>query len=153
MPTIAENLQRLVDAKTDIASAITAKGGTVNTGDGFEEFASAIAGIPEGTEILDLTTSDSNVTHNNLHATYHGDTLFIFGSFRSISSNDVEFTFPKSLQDIGVITNKTGTLLSAHKSGSAIQGYVLSQTIQPTSTTITIRSSASYVNSVIGILT
>ena len=46
--TIAENLQRLVDAKADIASAITAKGGTVNTGDGFEEFPADIATIPSG---------------------------------------------------------------------------------------------------------
>lgn len=50
MPTIAENLQRLVDAKSDIADAITAKGGTVNHGDGFEEFPADIATIPSGGE-------------------------------------------------------------------------------------------------------
>lgn len=36
--TIAENLSRLVTAKTDIANAITTMGGTVSSGDGFEEF-------------------------------------------------------------------------------------------------------------------
>ena len=46
--TIADNLQRLVDAKTAIASAITAKGGTVTTGDGFEAFPADIAAIPSG---------------------------------------------------------------------------------------------------------
>lgn len=46
--TIAENLQRLVDAKEDIADAITAKGGTVGADDGLEEFASDIATIPSG---------------------------------------------------------------------------------------------------------
>ena len=46
--TIADNLQRLVDAKTAIAGAITAKGGTVNTGDGFEAFPADIATIPSG---------------------------------------------------------------------------------------------------------
>ena len=46
--TIAENLQRLVEAKADIAAAITAKGGTVASGDGFEEFPSDIATIPAG---------------------------------------------------------------------------------------------------------
>ena len=45
--TIAENLQRLKDAKTDIATAITNKGGTVNTGDGFEDFPADIATIPD----------------------------------------------------------------------------------------------------------
>lgn len=46
--TIAENLQRLVDAKNDIADAITTMGGTVNEGDGFEEFPADIATIPVG---------------------------------------------------------------------------------------------------------
>lgn len=46
--TIAQNLQRLVDAKDAISSAITAKGGTVNSGDGLEEFPADIATIPSG---------------------------------------------------------------------------------------------------------
>ena len=48
MATIAQNLQKLVDSKTAIATAITEKGGTVNSGDGFEEFPSDIATIPGG---------------------------------------------------------------------------------------------------------
>jgi len=44
--SIATNLQRLVTAKSDIADAITAKGGTVNSGDGFEEFPADILTIP-----------------------------------------------------------------------------------------------------------
>ena len=44
--TIAENLQRLIDAKEDIADAITAKGGTVGANDGLEDFAADIATIP-----------------------------------------------------------------------------------------------------------
>lgn len=43
--TIAENLTRLQNAKTAIASAITAKGGTVSSGDGLEDFASDIGTI------------------------------------------------------------------------------------------------------------
>ena len=46
--TIAENLQRLIDAKAAIGSAIAAKGGTVGANDGLEEFASDIATIPSG---------------------------------------------------------------------------------------------------------
>ena len=46
--TIADNLQRLVNAKNDIADAIVAKGGTVNEGDGLEEFPAAINTIPSG---------------------------------------------------------------------------------------------------------
>ena len=44
--TIADNLQRLVNAKGAIASAITNRGGTVGSGDGLEDFASDIAAIP-----------------------------------------------------------------------------------------------------------
>jgi len=53
--TIAENLQRLVDAKDDIADAIVAKGGTVAQGDGLEEFPTAINGISTGVD----TSSDT----------------------------------------------------------------------------------------------
>ena len=46
--TIAENLTRLQNAKTAIGNAITAKGGTVASGDGLEEYAADIATIPSG---------------------------------------------------------------------------------------------------------
>jgi hypothetical protein len=44
--TVSENLQRLQQAKSDIASAITAKGGAVSSGDVLEEFPNDIASIP-----------------------------------------------------------------------------------------------------------
>lgn len=46
--SIADKITRLQTAKSGIASAITAKGGTVGASDGFEEFASDIASIPSG---------------------------------------------------------------------------------------------------------
>ena len=51
MPTTADYLQRLVQAKSDIATAITTKGGTVNSGDGLEEFPADIATIPTASPI------------------------------------------------------------------------------------------------------
>ena len=54
MNTISENLQRLVNAKANIANAITSKGGTVNEGDGFEDFATDIDSIPTGGGVLSL---------------------------------------------------------------------------------------------------
>ena len=44
--TIAENLQRLAAARTAISNAIITKGGTVNAGDGLEEFPNDINTIP-----------------------------------------------------------------------------------------------------------
>lgn len=46
--SIATALQALQQAKTNIASAITQRGGTVNSGDGFSDFAACIATIPQG---------------------------------------------------------------------------------------------------------
>lgn len=46
--TIAQNLVRLQQAKSDIADAIITKGGTVNSGDGLEDFATDIGTIPSG---------------------------------------------------------------------------------------------------------
>lgn len=46
--TLEENVNRVKAAKTAIANAITAKGGTVSSGDGLEDFASDIATIPSG---------------------------------------------------------------------------------------------------------
>lgn len=49
--SIATSLAALRQAKTDIAAAITNKGGAVNTGDGFADFAADIATISAGSEI------------------------------------------------------------------------------------------------------
>lgn len=49
--TIADNLDRLLDARDAIAAAIAAKGGTVASGAGLEDFAAAIADIPGGSEL------------------------------------------------------------------------------------------------------
>lgn len=59
--TIAENLTRLQNAKTAIAGAITTAGGTVNSGDGLEDFATDIATIPTGNS---NTAYDSGMSNN-----------------------------------------------------------------------------------------
>ena len=51
--SVADKITRLQNSKTAIAGAITAKGGTVESGDGFEDFADAVSDIPVG-----LTGSD-----------------------------------------------------------------------------------------------
>lgn len=63
--TIAENLQRLVDAKEAIAEAITIKGGTVGANDGLEEFADDIGTIPASGQVtLANFPSDFNFVQN-----------------------------------------------------------------------------------------
>ena len=48
--TLPENLTRLQNVVPSIGNAIIAKGGTVNQGDGLEEFATAIGTIPTGVD-------------------------------------------------------------------------------------------------------
>lgn len=48
--SIASEISALTADKTAIASAIAAKGGTVASGDGFDDFATAIASIPSGSQ-------------------------------------------------------------------------------------------------------
>lgn len=45
--TIAANLQRLINARGNIADAITARGGSVSSSDGFEDFPALIASLPD----------------------------------------------------------------------------------------------------------
>lgn len=55
--TIAQNLTRLSNARDSIASAITAKGGTVASGAGFEDFSTAIANLPTSNDIVGFVAS------------------------------------------------------------------------------------------------
>jgi hypothetical protein len=55
MSTIKQNLQSLITAKSNIASAILSKGGTVGSNDGFTDFANdilTISGMPSGFDIV-----------------------------------------------------------------------------------------------------
>ena len=88
--TIAENLSRLVTAKTDIANAITTMGGTVNTGDGFEEFPSDILGIPSGGEIIEGTIRSGSSTTNN-RAYRIGNMVFVGCTAVGTSSTTLAF--------------------------------------------------------------
>ena len=62
--TIAQNLTRLANAKEAIAEAIEGKGGTLEEGDGFEDFANAIENISGGSSIL----VTKNITSNGVYS-------------------------------------------------------------------------------------
>ena len=97
MGTITQNLQKLIDAKNDIAEAITDKGGTVSQGDGFEDFPAEILGIPVATfeacelikpsgfggEVYGINTEDRTIVAGLLYNTT--------GSY----SSSIVLTFPQ----------------------------------------------------------
>lgn len=90
--TIAQNLQRLIDAKIAIANAITAKGGTVGESDGLEDFASDIESIPSGggsSTILHGSTQPTSSIGND------GDVYF---QTDNLVADSVIFTKPVVLQ-------------------------------------------------------
>lgn len=106
--TIAQNLQRLVTAKDAISSAITAKGGTVNSGDGLEEFPADIATIPAGSykvelSILSICLKSDGVTGQiraRSAVTISGDwTMSEFGLL--LCTDAVSNTTPLSIDNIG----------------------------------------------------
>lgn len=85
--TIAENLQRLINAKEDIADAITAKGGTVGANDGLEDFATDIATIPGG-----VTPTENYPDLTEIYSVCHRG----YDEFSSVPENSIEaFGFAK----------------------------------------------------------
>lgn len=93
--TIAQNLQRLIDAKDAISAAITAKGGTVSAGDGFEDFAADISAIPSGGGGGGRSTILSGTTDPSSNIGYEGD-IYLKTSNTVVES--VTFSRPVKMQ-------------------------------------------------------
>lgn len=89
--TIAENLTRLQAARTAIGEAITQKGGTVNAGDGLEEYPADILTIPSAVKIYGIRINpdegdpSDRVTYLEdavgMTPAYMGSTSFNYGSW------------------------------------------------------------------------
>lgn len=107
--TIAENLSRLVTAKTDIANAITTMGGTVGENDGFEEFPADIVTIPRGggahlnsatIQIRNGVSSESDARY-----IYDGQYLYIsgyvYGRYPYSGQTYIDIDFGQKLSEIG----------------------------------------------------
>jgi hypothetical protein len=138
MQTISQNLTRLQTAKTSIADAITAKGGTVSSGDGFEDFANDIDSIPTGVSgftIIDnavlqpYNTYGSYFTFDGSIFRYEQNTNKIFaiiGRFINSSNNTYQCKFdnygssPKNSgfsvywSDLGITNNDFSNYYGSH---------------------------------------
>lgn len=90
MATIEENLTKLVNAKTAIANAITAKGGTVSQGDGFEDFATDIESI--GNVCDKLITDNQSVTTSDIYICDSGMYIYLFGYVETTAGTNCVFT-------------------------------------------------------------
>ena len=116
--TIETNLQRLVQAKSDITNAIINKGGTVGSGDGFESFANDISSIPSGSSGIETGTveyidiSSSVTTSGTLSAYRSGDIICIYGDINFNSSYDFNLSKDKSIAQISGISIPTYTTVT-----------------------------------------
>lgn len=105
--TIAQNLARLQAARTAITGAITAKGGTVTAGDGFEEFPADIATIPSGERDIRLDIPpiqiDMRASFTNVWSTktwsgltsFNGNNVWTDGSDIYYSSGNDQYVLGK----------------------------------------------------------
>lgn len=106
--SIATQISALQADKTAIANAITAKGGTVNSGDGFDDFATDIGTIPTGSTptISSLTVTPSTTTQTFNSSSVDGyKPVTVNAVTSSIDSNITAGNIKKDVQILGV----TGT--------------------------------------------
>lgn len=99
--TISQNLQRLQDAKDAIASKIIELGGTVNSGDGLEEFPDDMDSIQIGNgyfvklEIQQqyeqyMKTNDLYLVYDNINGSF----IYIIGTLSVAGSYTIYFNVP-----------------------------------------------------------
>ena len=118
---IAEATQGIQAAKAAIASAITAKGGTVGASDGLADFPSAIAGIPSGggaTEWGSLktihvieVTSGQNTVDNALNLFEYFNALIPDGAYfvaMTLLDDDVALEYSEYVCGIGFVQSNAG---------------------------------------------
>lgn len=141
--TIAENLQRLIDTKTAIASAITAKGGTVAQGDGFEEFPADIASIVS-------STTNSGIAHpptssgasGFINVSFVGSTVYVSTRLSSTTYADTTATFGSPFQLSNFISSDMTFTIEGYKNSSATT-YTMTVKLVPSTNQIVYSTSQS----------
>ena len=133
--SIASAIQRLQQASADIATAITDKGGVVNSGDGFEEFPADIRTIPTGSGVVDVTITAS-VTSTSVTLTLD----------KAIPVDlAVVFTFDGITTNYTILAGQTSLLIS----GLPSYGGSRTATISITATSYATLFSLTYPSSVV----
>lgn len=160
--TIAQNLQRLQTARTNIASAITTKGGTVASGAGFEDFSTAIGTIPSGGSATLITKNISaNGTYNAASDSADGYSSVTVAVPNTYSAGDegkvvsngalvAQTAYPSTVTTNGTITTTTNNSVTidvpntytASDEGKVVSsGALVAQTARPD----TITTNGSYI--------
>lgn len=119
--SIATQIAALQQDKTDIATAITNKGGTVNSGDGFDDFAADIATIPSGT----TPSGTINITTNGVYdvSNYASADVSVSGGGGSdwVTSTEFSISLNKSYWKLGNIVDSVGYRIVGEDSNGNIK--------------------------------
>lgn len=110
MATIAQNLQSLIDDRISIANAITAKGVTVPSGSGYNDFASLIASIPSGSSIQQGEIYGITVYPTTEYSTIYYDNNEIFVCAKLIINDNVSIRKDSPFIDISVPVDNSVTI-------------------------------------------
>lgn len=133
--SIASAIARLQQASADIATAITNKGGIVNSGDGFEEYPADILTIPTGSGVVEVTITAS-VTSTSVTLTLD----------KAIPVDlAVVFTFDGTTTNYTILAGQTTLVIS----GLPSYGGSRTATISITATSYATLFSISYPSSVV----
>lgn len=129
--TIATQIAALQQDKSDIATAITNKGGTVNSGDGFDDFATDIATIPTGGTIDSLTITPTT-SQQTISASGGTD------GYSPITVNAVDNTIDANIQASNIksgvsILGVSGNVVELNGETLNVTPSTSAQTIAPTS--------------------
>lgn len=118
MGTLKQAVDRVAAAKTAIGTAITAKGGTVASGDGLEDFAADIATITNQYSAAD----EGKVVSNGALVSQTSTTATVNGTINTTTNNEVVVNVPNTY--------------TAGDEGKVVSGGALvSQTAYPTTIT------------------
>lgn len=128
MGTLKQAVDRVVAAKTAIGNAITAKGGTVNAGDGLEDFAADIGTISTATPRYEgsgtVTNYSVSVPHGSCNistATQDGYVLeIVYTVTRSSSGTSrVDRTLKASITGLSLPSTTVKTAYTIPESGTS----------------------------------
>lgn len=153
MPTLEENVNRVKVAKTAIGAAITAKGGTVASGDGLEEFAADIATIPSGSRAdaesyLMTIESSGFVDTSYAYIVNSTDKTYVYGQLGATASKTTRTVTLKYSSTFTPIATKFVTgFMNYHYDNSSkdvLSSSVADITIDTTNHTVTIAFHSNY---------
>lgn len=125
MATIAENLQRIETAKSDIRTAIIGKGVDVPSGDTIDTYATKIGSISTGSTLKLKDIQSASYTSNGSYS------IFPDSGYDGMAKVDVEVNVPqKEEQGKAITITSNGTTTVEPDSGKSLSAVTITTNVQ-----------------------